>query len=178
MATIGYTHGRFQPLHNGHFNTFLKILEKFDELWIGIANPLRNYPPNMNKLDKDLQKSIKAARYPENNPYTFIERYEMIRISLVENSVDMKRVRILPHFGFYDCDNWRDFIPKNATIVLSSKDYHHYSKIKIYKDFGWDVESIEPLPGVSGSILDKEWPDGNWSELVPEGTRKILKSKL
>ena len=74
MATIGYTHGRFQPLHNGHFNTFLKILKKFDELWIGIANPLRNYLANMDKLNKDLQKSLKRARDPKNNPYSFLER--------------------------------------------------------------------------------------------------------
>lgn len=178
MTTIGYTHGRFQPLHNGHFNTFVKILEKFDQLWIGIANPLRNYPSNMNRLDKDLQKSLNEARNPKNNPYSFLERYEMIRISLAENGVDMNRIRILPHFGFYECNNWKDFIPKDATIILSAKDYHHYAKIKIYKDNGWNVEFVKPLPGISGSIFDKEWPEGKWRELVPKGTKRILKNKL
>ncbi|NOX71133.1 MAG: hypothetical protein GXO64_00340 [Candidatus Micrarchaeota archaeon] len=131
----------------------------------------------MNKLDKNLQDSLNKARAPMNNPYTFIERYEMIRISLVEKGIDMNRVRILPHFGFYECDNWKDFIPKNATIVLAAKDYHHYTKIKIYQENGWNVEFIEPLPGISGSIFDKEWPNGKWEELVPEGTRVILKEK-
>lgn len=56
MKTIGYNHGRFQPLHNGHFSTFQKILEKYDELWIGIANPLRQLPPNFEKLDDVLKK--------------------------------------------------------------------------------------------------------------------------
>ncbi len=92
---IGYTHGRFQPLHNGHFNTFLKILEKYDELWIGIANPTRTYPPNMDKLSEELRESIKKAKDPSNNPYTFLERYEMIKLSLEKyegGGVDIKRI--------------------------------------------------------------------------------------
>ena len=178
MKTIGYTHGRFQPLHNGHFNTFLKILERFDELWVGIANPLRNQPPNMDKLDKNLQKSLGRARDPENNPYSFIERFEMIRNSLIEHGVDMARVRIMPHFAYYETDRWRDFIPKEATIVLSAKDYHHYTKIKVYEDEGWKVEFVDPLPGISGTLLKKEWPNGKWREMVPKGARKFLESKL
>jgi len=175
---IGYTHGRFQPLHNGHFNTFLKILEKYDELWIGIANPTRTLPPDMEELNEELRESIKKAKALGNNPYTFLERYEMIKLSLEKNGVDMKRARILPHFGFYETENWKDFIPKNATIILAAKDYHHYAKVQVYKDNGWEVDFIDPLPGISGSIFDKEWPNGEWRELVPEGTRIVLENKL
>ena len=117
MVKIGYTHGR---LHNGHFHTFLKILEKFDDLWVGIANPLRNQLLNMKKLDKNLQKTIRKARDPKNNPYSFIERYEMLRNSLIEHGIEIDRVRILPHFGYYETGNWKDFITKNATIVLAA----------------------------------------------------------
>ncbi len=178
MATIGYTHGRFQPLHNGHFHTLLKILERFDELWIGIANPLRTYPANIEQLDKELKTSLLKARDPHNNPYTYIERYEMISISLLAHGIDMNRVKILPHFGYYKCEHWKDFIPLQATVVLSIKDYHHYSKVKIYQENGWNVEFIDPLPGISGTIFDQEWPNGKWRELVPEGTKEILAAKL
>lgn len=178
MKTIGYNHGRFQPLHNGHFNTFLKILEKYDELWIGIANPLRQLPPNFEKLDDALKKDLLQARDPKNNPYTFLERYDMIYESLLAYGADMKRVRILPHFAYYESDHWKEFVPKNATIVLCLKDYHHYAKVNIYKDNGWAVDFVEPRPGVSGSIFDQEWPDGNWRDLVPAGTRKVLEKIL
>ncbi len=178
MKTIGYNHGRFQPLHNGHFNTYLEILKKYDELWIGIANPLRQLPPNFEKLKEKLKKSLLQAREPENNPYTFVERYEMIYDSLSDHGIDMKRVRILPHFGFYETDNWREFIPDRATIVLCAKDYHHYSKVKIYEDNNLNVDFVKPLQGISGSILDKAWPDGNWRDLVPSGTRKVLEKKI
>ncbi len=59
MTSVAYTHGRYQPLHNGNFKTFLKILEKYDELWIGITNPLRKQIPNIDKLEKDLQENKK-----------------------------------------------------------------------------------------------------------------------
>ncbi len=111
MKTIGYNHGRFQPLHNGHFNTFLKILEKYDELWIGIANPLRQLPQDFEKLEADLQQSVKRARDPKNNPYTYFERYEMVWNSLQQHGVDMSRVHIAPHFAYYETVNWKDFIP-------------------------------------------------------------------
>ncbi len=178
MLTIGYNHGRFQPLHKGHFNTFLKILEKYDQLWIGIANPLRIPVPNTERLGQSLQESLQRARNIKNNPYSFLERYEMIRLSLINQGIDMDRIRILPHFGFYESDNWKDFIPKKATIILSAKDYHHYSKIKVYKSNGWKVDFVESLPGISGTILRKEFPEGNWRELVPAGTIQILESKL
>ncbi len=102
----------------------------------------------------------------------------MIRISLIKEGIDINRIRIVPHFGYYETENWKDFIPREASIVLSAKDKHHYEKIKVYKENGWKVELIEPVKGVSGTIFGKEWPDGNWEELVPEGTRTILRKKL
>ena len=48
---IGYTHGRYQPLHNGHFQVFLQILDKYDEIWIGITNPECKVPKNIDSLD-------------------------------------------------------------------------------------------------------------------------------
>lgn len=105
ITKIGYTHGRFQPVHNGHFKVFQYILNNYKELWIGIANPLRELPKNINKLEKELAESIKIARNPENNLYSYIERYYMIYNSLKEEGVDMSRIRILPHFGVYETKN-------------------------------------------------------------------------
>ncbi|MFH1802397.1 MAG: hypothetical protein ABH864_03000 [archaeon] len=178
MASIGYNHGRFQLLHNRHLNTFLRILDRFDQIWIGIANPLRTPVPNMDQLDPGLQKSLRQARDPDNNPYSFVERYRMIWDSLELKGIDMSRVKIVPHFGFYETDNWKDFMPEGATVILAAKDYHHYAKVEAYRKNGFKVEFEEPLPGISGTMLREAWPNGNWREMVPEGTRKILESKL
>lgn len=175
---IGYTHGRYQPLHNGHFNTMLYILNKYDNLWIGISNPIREYPQLIDKSDNKLLSSIERARSKEKNPYSFLERYEMIFKSLIEYGINPSRIRILPHFAFYDIKNWIEFLPskEKSVIVLSAKDYHHYEKIDLYKELGWEVEFVEPTSGVSGDILDSEYPYGNWRNLVPSGTEVFLEN--
>ncbi len=174
--TIGYTHGRFQPLHNGHFNTMKFILKNYDELWIGIANPLREYPKLLDESDMKLVKSIKEARTPSKNLFTYLQRSEMITTSLVNIKVDLSRVRILPHFAFYDAVNWIDFLPpKNKSkIVLAAKDYHHYMKKDKYLELGWNLEFIDLLEGISSTKFIAEFPDGEWQKLVPVGISSLI----
>jgi len=180
IKQIAYTHGRFQPVHYGHFDVFTYILKHYDTLWIGIANPLRELPKDLDKLDPKLKESILKARAPENNPYTYIEREEMIRAALENVNVDMRRIRVLPHFSFYDFESWRDFMPPkgDSVIVLPAKDTHHYSKLDVYKREGWEVELLPQIGRVSGKVFDAAWPDGNWKDLVPKGVDKILEKIL
>ena len=99
MKKIAYTHGRFQPLHNGHLPVLLYILNKYDELWIGIANPLRRLPNNIDKYDSDLKKSIFEARKDSKNIFSFIERKKMILDTLKDEGVDLNRIKINPYFS-------------------------------------------------------------------------------
>ena len=179
-ATIAYTHGRFEPLHNGHFAVFKNILEKYEKLWIGIANPERIIPNSFASLPRELKESVMAARSPENNPYSYTERQEMIMGSLEAEGVDLNRIRVLPHHSFYDSPNWKDFMPprEDSVIILPAKDTHHYSKVEVYQKEGYKIEMVPLIPGISGKIFDAAWPDGNWRELVPKGAIKTLESKL
>jgi hypothetical protein len=177
---IAYTHGRYQPIHNGHFLTMLHILENYNQLWIGIANPLLCYPPLLDPTNNDLVKSIQRARDSKNNPYSFLERLEMILDSFIVYGIDIKRIKVLPHFAFYDIPTWYNFIPdpSRTDIILSSKDYHHYEKIKIYKSLGWNVAFIEKVEGISGEVFDTFFPNGNWRSLVPEGAIPHIEKKI
>ena len=71
MKTIGYTHGRFQPFHKGHLAVLLYILNSYDELWIGISNPLRRLPHNIATYEESLKKSILEARAENKNIFTY-----------------------------------------------------------------------------------------------------------
>lgn len=177
---IGYTHGRFQPLHNGHFQTMLKILETHDQLWVGIANPLLNKPQLLDYSDAKLVASLERARDPRNNPYTYLERLEMIVDSFIDYGIDLRRLRVLPHFAFYEINDWEHFIPdpSKAEIILSYKDYHHYQKIKIYEERGWRVNFIEKIEGVSGEIFDQNFPNGDWKKFVPSGVIAHIETKI
>jgi len=174
--TIGYNHGRYQPIHNGHLNTLRYILDNYDSLVIGIANPMRAPVPDIS--DTELKKSLTRARAPENNPHSYWERLQMINDSLIGEGYSPERFNILPHFAYYDCENWKDFIPPDATIVLAPGDTHHDRKVRLYQSKGWDVEIIPKLDGISGAILDNEFPDGNWRELVPKGAISTLEKHI
>ena len=177
---IGYTHGRFQPFHKGHLSVLEYVLKNYDELWVGISNPLRRLPDNIESYNGDIKQSILEARAESKNIFTFLEREKMILDSLKDEGVDMNRVHVYPHFGYYEEKNWTDFLPPKeiTTIVLHCKDPHHDRKIDYYKKHGWNVEAIPLLgEGYSGTLFHKEYPDGNWRDLVPNGTRIFLENR-
>jgi len=176
MIMEAYNHGRYQFVHNGHFNTFKYILNNYDTLFVGIANPLRAPVPKIS--DAELVKSLTRARAPENNPLSYWQRYQMIHGTLTTEGYSPSRFHILPHFAYYDCDNWHEFIPTDATIVLAPGDTHHERKVNLYQKIGWKVEIIPRLKGISGEIVDKEFPDGNWRELVPKGAIPTLEDYI
>lgn len=177
---IGYTHGRYQPLHKGHFNTMLYILQNYDPLWIGIANPLLEKPRLVDRSDKKLVESLKKARATEKNRWTYVDRYDMIYNSLIDKGIKPSRFRILPHFAFYDIKNWLDFLPqtKESVIILAEKDFHHYRKLEQYRKLEWEIETIEPIQGISSDIFYSQFPLGNWRQLVPTGTKAYLEQYL
>ncbi|MBU0471636.1 MAG: hypothetical protein KKF65_03360 [Nanoarchaeota archaeon] len=178
--TTAFTHGRYQPVHNGHFGVFMTMLKDYENIIVGIANPLREIPERINTLEPKLRDSIYKARAPENNPYNYVIRQEMILTSLEKAGVDMNRVRVIPHFGHYERDDWREFMPskENTEIVLPAKDTHHYSKLEVYKQEGWKVRILPQISGISGKIFDAAWPNENWRELVPKGVDEILEQYI
>lgn len=156
-------------------------MDHYDELWVGISNPLRRLPDNIESYDDDLKQSVLEARQEYKNIFTFLEREEMIRSTLKDEGIDMNRVRIYPHFGYYEEENWADFFPPKEmiTIVMHCKDPHHDRKVDYYKTQGWNVEAIPLLKeGYSGTLFHKEYPNGRWRDLVPDGTRRFLEEKI
>ncbi len=178
---IAYIHGRFQPFHKGHLALLLYALNKYDELWIGISNPLRELPPNFISFENDLKASILKARDPKKNIFTYLEREEMILKSLEYENIDLKRVKVLPHFGYYDSKNWQDFLPEkeNSILVIHPKDLHHKLKLDVYDKLGWRIDDVPLLdPGVSGTDFHKEYPLDDWQQYVPKGTIEVLEKIL
>jgi hypothetical protein len=171
---IAYTHGRFQPLHNGQFQTILNLFDQYDKVVVGIANPLRKMPEFISELSEDTIKSITRARSQKQNPYTYLQRYEMLEKSFLDNKIPQERFQIIPHFGYYEQENWKDFFPEDATICLHLKDAHHKEKFAYYESLGYKTQSLEKSPGFYGTKFDKEFPDGNWRSLVASGTIEVI----
>jgi hypothetical protein len=105
----------------------------------------------------------------------------MILDTLKGEGADLNRVSVYPHFGYYEEDNWADFLPPKeiTTIVLHCKDPHHNKKFIYYKKHNWNTEALPLLTeGYSGTLFHEEYPNGKWRDLVPDGTKFFLESKL
>ena len=148
--------GRFQPFHLGHLEALQFALSKVDKLWVGLGSS-----------NKPVEK---------NNPFTAEQRKEMILSSIDDSMKEKISIYFIP-----DVDNHIRWIEKIDTIVpkfdiiFSNDDLtkHLYSKRKI------EVLSIpflnrESLSGTN--IRNLIVSDQKWDNLVPTGTRNILKS--
>jgi nicotinamide-nucleotide adenylyltransferase len=148
--------GRFQPFHLGHLEALQFALSKVDKLWLGLGSS-----------NKPIEK---------NNPFSAEERKKMILSSINDSMKNKITIYFIP-----DVDNHVKWIEKIDTIVpnfhiVFSNDPltdHLYSKRTI------QVVSIPFLKRdqLSGTrIRDLIKSDQKWDDLVPSGTKLILKN--
>ncbi len=146
--------GRFQPFHKGHLEAVRIGLSKVDNLWIGIGSSNKSHE--------------------KRNPFTAEERKEMILSSL--DPAMLKRVKIffVPDTG--DHEKWTyhvDSIVPPYDVVFSNDEF----TLSLYKKRGKNVIEVPLLKRdiISGTNIREMIVSGkDWSDLVPEGTKKIL----
>jgi nicotinamide-nucleotide adenylyltransferase len=146
--------GRFQPFHKGHLEAVRIGLSKVDNLWIGIGSSNKSHE--------------------KRNPFTAEERKEMILSSL--DTAMLKRVKIffVPDTG--DHEKWTyhvDSIIPLYDVVFSNDEF----TISLYKKRGKNVIEVPLLKRdiISGTNIREMIASGkDWSDLVPEGTKKTL----
>ena len=148
--------GRFQPFHLGHLEALQFALSKVDKLWLGLGSS-----------NKPIEK---------NNPFSADERKKMIFSSISDSLKNKITIYFIP-----DLDNHVKWIEKIDTIVptfdiVFSNDPltdHLYSKRSV------QVMTIPFLKRdqLSGTrIRDLIKSDQKWDDLVPSGTKLILKN--
>ena len=146
--------GRFQPFHKGHLSAVSFGLSKVENLWIGIGSSNKSHE--------------------KRNPFTADERKEMILSSLDSESLKRVKIFFVPDIG--DHEKWTlhvDSIVPKYDVVFSNDDF----TISLYKKRGVNVIEVPLLQRdtISGTkIRELMIKDGDWSNLVPEGTKKVL----
>jgi len=146
--------GRFQPFHLGHLEAVNFALSKVEQLYIGIGSSNKSHQLR--------------------NPFTVEERKQMILSSLDENI--LKRVSIYEIPDLDDHSKWvnsvNEIIPK-YDIVFSNDDFTHSLYEKKEKEVIPVV--LKSRSNLSGTNIRKLiQTDGNWRDLVPNGTKNIL----
>lgn len=170
MYKIGVVCGRFQPLHNGHLDYIINALNQSEHIIIGITNP----DPGLTSPDPTcIHRSIVSS-----NPFTYYERYIMIRNSLLEIDINYYQFDIVP-FPINMPQLYRYYAPLEAEYFVDIFDEWGDKKIELLKSGGIKNISTRSFKNIdkkirSTIIRSLMKSNGDWRRLVPCAVIKLV----
>lgn len=186
MYDIGLAQGRFHIVHYGHVEYLLESKKRCKKLLIGITDP---DPERSYFLYKDIKISDERCKYPfrsiENPvfPFTFYERKEMIKLTMMENNINLSEFEIVP-LPIHKPYLIKYYAPLNAVVFLTIYDEWGRKKLDIFKELGYKTEvlwerSLEDRFTTGTIVREKIVKNDNWKELVPSSVYEyIVKNNL
>ncbi len=147
--------GRFQPFHIGHLKILEYIKEKFNHIIIGVGSS--------------------QYAHTQQNPFTFEERREMIKITLKKNSFPSFEIVKIP--DIHNPSLWVEHvrsIVKNFDVVVTNNDFTK----KLFEEK--NIETVQTPRfkrdlfcgnEIRKRIIEKK----NWKDLVPEPVCRYIK---
>ena len=158
MIEKGLVYGRFQILHLKHVEYILAAKMRCKRLYIGIT---MSDDLHVSGGEEDNYRVRRSA-----NPLTYIERYEMLRDTLLSFGVPREEFEIIP-FPISQPDLILQYAPKDATYYMSICTEWDEEKYRILGELGVNREVLwrrnpEEM-GVTGKIIreliteQKEW---------------------
>ena len=190
---IGVIQGRFHPFHNGHLEYALWALLHVEHLIVGITNP----DPENTRQDKAHSKRHEIS----NNPFTYYERMQMIKQSLLDHGVPYEKFDVVP-FPINFPERLKYYVPASAIHFTATYEEWNRRKIEILEEQGFTVQNLidatmddRPhtlvlpmgkygLPGEyavqTGSYIRDLMSKGEeWEQYVPSGSARVIReSKL
>ncbi|MBU0908131.1 MAG: nicotinate-nucleotide adenylyltransferase [Proteobacteria bacterium] len=170
MHKIGVIHGRFQLLHNDHLKYLLAGKERCEHLVVGITNP----DPTLTKRDSaDPARSSREA-----NPFTYFERYCMVRDALADEGL-RDEISIVP-FPINFPELYHYYLPMQATFFLTIYDDWGEKKLRLFNAMGLATEILWRRPrsgkGLSSTEIRQKMMHGEqWEGLVPPAVARLVK---
>ena len=166
---IAMIHGRFQPFHLGHLTYALLAKARCEALVVGITNPDRRH---LKTMEGDATRHL-----PEANPFTYYQRMQMAKMSLIAAGLDPSALTIVP-FPIEAPDLWDAYCPSGITTFLRDRGSWTKTKISLFQQKGWpcevlvDTENLNIEGRVIRSLLFAG--DQRWRDLVPSATAGII----
>lgn len=171
MTERGVVHGRFQGLHLKHMEYLLAAKMRCRLLYVGITHPDIFACPAASPLDVH-------GTLVRDNPLAYIERYEMIRDSLLEFGVKREEFEIIP-FPVDRPDVLAQYAPADAVYYMSICGEWDREKEKILSSLGlkteilWERNAEEK--GITGTELCALIAgDGSWRQYMPKAAAEYL----
>lgn len=171
MTERGVVHGRFQGLHLKHMEYLLAAKMRCRLLYVGITHPDIFACPAASPLDVH-------GTLVRDNPLAYIDRYEMIRDSLLEFGVKREEFEIIP-FPVDRPDVLAQYAPADAVYYMSICSEWDREKEKILSSLGlkteilWERDAEEK--GITGTELRALIAgDGSWRQYMPKAAAEYL----
>ncbi|MEW6291170.1 MAG: nicotinate-nucleotide adenylyltransferase [Thermodesulfobacteriota bacterium] len=169
MHKTGVIHGRFQLLHNDHLKYLLAGKERCEHLVVGITNP----DPTLTK--EDAADPARSSR--ESNPFTYFERYCMVRDALADEGL-RDEISIVP-FPINFPELYHYYLPMQATFFLTIYDEWGEKKLRLFKELGLATEILWRRPradkGLSATEIRQKMMNGEpWEDLVPPAVARLV----
>jgi len=173
MHKIGVIHGRFQLLHNDHLKYLLAGKERCEHLVVGITNP----DPTLTRPDP----ADPARSRGETNPFTYFERYCMVRDALADEGL-RDEISIVP-FPINFPELYHYYLPMQATFFLTIYDEWGEKKLQLFNAMGLATEILWRRPlgqkGLSATAIRHKILSGEpWEDLVPPAVARLIKNAV
>ena len=168
----GCVHGRFQPFHDGHLEYVLRARQRCERLVIGIT-----------AADSAAVREEDASPHrhePASNPFTYFERLQMIRDTLLAEGLKTRNFTIVP-FPIHDPGLIGHYVPEGTTHFVRVYSRWEEEKVLRLRDAGFPVEVLDPgeEKKVSGTEVRCLMREGlPWEHLVPGGAAEIVRRIL
>ena len=161
----GLVLGRFQPFHIGHMEYLQGAKRQCERLVVGITNP------DISTLIAE-QADPKRSKQ-ESNPFSYVQRYEMIDRSLREADWRPDQFMITPAF-INEPEKMAAFLPPKSrtTVFVTVYDQWGDEKAKRMKQLGYEVHVLWRRKAsqkiASGTEIRRLMRTGGiWQHLVP-----------
>lgn len=170
MISIGMAHGRFQGFHLEHLQYLLTCLDRCERLVVGITNP--------DSTEYQFEGASDHRHLAEANPFSYFQRSEMIRESLLDEGVDLARITVTP-FHLFDPSKWSSYLPppRNTTQFVRAFSAWEEKKIALFESNGFSVHVLDR--GAPKNVEGKQVrallnSGGDWRSIVPQGCARVI----
>lgn len=168
MVEVGFIHGRFQLFHNDHLNYALLAKAQCKKLIVGITSP-----ENTTLIREEIDPHRGEAA---SNPFTYYERYNMIKLALLEAGVKREDFEIVP------CPIERpeilyNYVPLNATSFFTIYDKWGYEKLERLKSLGYGAVVLfddREKKMCSTEIRERIFLGTEWKDMVPNAVYEYI----
>ncbi len=168
----GCVHGRFQPFHDGHLEYVLRAWQRCERLVVGITAA--------DSAAVRKEDSSPHRHEPASNPFTYFERLQMIRDTLLAEGLKARDFTIVP-FPIQDPGLIGHYVPKGIKHFIRVYSRWEEEKVRRLRDEGFPIEVLDPEEEkkITGTEVRRLMREGlPWEHLAPPGTTEIVRRIL